>query len=1072
MGIDGVQREVNVAAPRFASPRASRWFLFAGMILAIVPLPACQRAMSVEEAKKVTTSFSGSSLMAPPRESADILGILDERKTEKAPGLAAAEAKVSQPVPESRDPAALATFFYERGVAARRVGRPQQAVGDLRQALAYARQARVREYRILAHLAWAEEAGGSEDRAIEYLREAIAAVPANDRGWLFGLTHGLVWMLGRRGDLQGAEAALKNLSAVLVESNGWKDTLPRTRQLWNAFLSNGQAFLAEVRGDFAKAEVLYRESAAELAKDPLNAGSYEYDLRLARLGRVLAAQGRLLEGETEARRAVLGAVRRSGRYSLETAIVVNYLTNVMLSQRRYADAERLARAGVEIWEKIGTPADSILMAFTRGNLGNALQAQGRSRDALAQFEIIRVGLSGDSEAFQKHFSSHMNWGFARLDTGDPRGALGIFEAGLSRSQRLRGENDRSTANWRGAVAIARRATGDRERALAEFKAAVPRLLDPSAVNSAEDQEAIQVSGRGLRDVVLSNYLGMLVDVRGTDLETKTGLDATAEAFRVAEVLRSQAVQRAVGAAAARTAAKDPALADLIRQEQDAARREAALRATLANALSLPAGQQDAQSIGSLRQEVDILRRARLALADQITKGFPEYAKLVNPAPTTIEQARAVLRPGEALITTYVAANRTFVWAVPQSGPIAFSVVALGSSGLGRKIAEIRMALDPGTVQTLGDIPPFDVARAYDLYRQLLEPVRAGWERSTSLLVVPHGPLGQLPFAVLPTDATAVGPDERPLFSSYRRVRWLVRTHAVTVLPSVGSLVTLRALPPGDPTRRPVVGFGDPWFSEEQARRAAVETGSPASGVTVSTRGVSIALRASPRREAVSASQLAQLPRLPETGEEIRSIALAMNADLTKDVFLGAQANEKTVRTMKLSGYRVVVFATHGLIPGDLEGLTQPALALSAPSVSGAEGDGLLTMEKILGLRLNADWVVLSACNTAAGNGAGSEAVSGLGRAFFYAGARALLVSNWPVETTSAKALTTELFRRQAADPRQTRAQALQQTVNVVMDGLGYTDPATKQVVFSYAHPIFWAPFTLVGDGGASAPAKP
>jgi CHAT domain-containing protein len=1046
--------------------------LIAVLLLVAAPLAGCQSAMSVEEAKKVTASFSGSSLMAPPRESGDILGILDEKTAgDRAPS-AAAETALNEPVPETKDPATLARFFYERGRAARRADHLRQAVEDLRQALANARKARRPEHRILVDLGWAEEAAGSEDQAIQYFREAVAAVPSNDRGWLITANHGLAWTLTRRGDLQGAEAALRDLATVLMESNGWKDIQPRTRALWSAWLSNDRAFMAEVRGDYVRAEALYRESAAELATDPISAASFEYDLRLARLGRTLAAQGRLLEGEAETRRAVLGAMRRRGRYSFDTAIVLNYLTHVVLLQRRYAEGERLARAGVEIWEKIGTPPDSVLMAFTRANLARALQTQGRSRDALAQFEIIRVGLSSAPVAFQKHFSSNMSWGFALMNSGDPGGALRIFQAGLSNSQRIRGESDKWTANWHGAVAIGYRNTGDRESALSEFAAALPKLLDPAAVNSAEDEEAAQLSGMAFRDVVLSSYLGLLVDIRGTSLETKAGVDAAAEAFRVAEVLRSQAVQRAVGAAAARASAKDAALAELIRQEQDAARREAALRATLANALSLPTGEQSSQNNGTLRGEIDMLRRARLALADQITKRFPEYARLVNPPPPTIDQARAVLRPGEALIATYVAGSRTLVWAIPQAGPTAFSVVPLGADVLAGKVADLRAALDPGSVQALGDIPPFDVARAYELYRNMLEPVRAGWERATSLLVVPHGPLGQLPFALLPTAGTPLGPEARPLFSNYRQVPWLVRTHAVTVLPSVASLVTVRALPPGDPTRRPVVGFGDPWFSEEQARRAAAESESPASGVTIGTRGVSIALRASPRREAVDVNQLAQLPRLPETGEEIRSIALAMNADLTKDVFLGARANEKTVRTMNLSGYRVVVFATHGLIPGDLEGLTQPALALSAPSVSGVEGDGLLTMEKILGLRLNADWVVLSACNTAAGNGAGSEAVSGLGRAFFYAGARALLVSNWPVETTSAKLLTTELFRRQAADPQQSRAQALKQTVNAVIDGPGYVDPQTSQVVFSYAHPIFWAPFTLVGDGGASPAPRP
>jgi CHAT domain-containing protein len=109
-------------------------------------------------------------------------------------------------------------------------------------------------------------------------------------------------------------------------------------------------------------------------------------------------------------------------------------------------------------------------------------------------------------------------------------------------------------------------------------------------------------------------------------------------------------------------------------------------------------------------------------------------------------------------------------------------------------------------------------------------------------------------------------------------------------------------------------------------------------------------------------------------------------------------------------------------------------------------------------------VVLSACNTAAGNGAGSEAVSGLGKAFFFAGARTLLVSNWPVETVSAMRLTTKLFEYQAANPGVTRAGALRATMLDLMDHAVPTD-ALGTAGFTYAHPMFWAPFSLVGDGG-------
>jgi hypothetical protein len=173
---------------------------------------------------------------------------------------------------------------------------------------------------------------------------------------------------------------------------------------------------------------------------------------------------------------------------------------------------------------------------------------------------------------------------------------------------------------------------------------------------------------------------------------------------------------------------------------------------------------------------------------------------------------------------------------------------------------------------------------------------------------------------------------------------------------------------------------------------------------------------------------------------------------------------KVEHAKTLSRYRVIAFATHGLKPDNLDGLTQPALALSAPEVANVDGDGLLTVEKILGLKLNADWVVLSACNTAAGAGAGAEAVSGLGRAFFYAGSRSLLVTNWAVHSESARELVADVFHRQAGNPALSRAEALRQAMVALLDDGAYKD-ATGRPVFTYGHPFFWAPYSIIGDGG-------
>jgi CHAT domain-containing protein len=113
---------------------------------------------------------------------------------------------------------------------------------------------------------------------------------------------------------------------------------------------------------------------------------------------------------------------------------------------------------------------------------------------------------------------------------------------------------------------------------------------------------------------------------------------------------------------------------------------------------------------------------------------------------------------------------------------------------------------------------------------------------------------------------------------------------------------------------------------------------------------------------------------------------------------------------------------------------------------------LLTLEDVLTLKLNADWVVLSACNSAAEDGRGDEAMSGLARGFFYAGSRSLLVTHWAVESESAKLLTTATFAHYAGNPKAPKAESLRQAMLQVM--------AMPQ----FRHPAFWAPYALVGDG--------
>jgi CHAT domain-containing protein len=555
------------------------------------------------------------------------------------------------------------------------------------------------------------------------------------------------------------------------------------------------------------------------------------------------------------------------------------------------------------------------------------------------------------------------------------------------------------------------------------------------------------------------------------LEAKLGIDAAAEAFRIADEARGQLVQKAVSAASARASVDNKELAELVRTEQDSRKRLSAQSGLLAGILATASDQQDLKAVKELRGNISKLQKAVKALLADIKMKFPDYAALLNPQAPGIAEIQAVLQPDEAFVSIYLGRERSYVWALPKIGDLAFHASDLTQEKAAKFVAALRGALNP-QVATLGDIPDFDVRVAYKLYQQILQPVEAGWKSAKSILVSTNGALGQLPLTVLPTQKSQLGDGEGPLFASYRNVKWLARSHAMTLLPSAATLVTLRSIPEGDQDRKPFIGFGDPLFNKAQAEKKNEASpvkvaGALAARGVLRTRGLPVRLRAAPKMVGVEKPDLSLLPRLPDTAEEVRSIAIAMQADPSTAVLLGLKVNEDTIRKQDLSGYKVIAFATHGLIPGDLSGLREPALALSAPGLAKSGGDGLLTMSEIMGLKLDADWVVLSACNTGSGRGAGAEAISGLGRAFFYAGTRALLVSSWPVETTSARLLTTDVFARLTKDKGLSRAEALQQAISALIDRPGQIDPDTKETLYYYAHPIFWAPFILVGDGGGA-----
>jgi CHAT domain-containing protein len=1044
---------------------------------------------------------TGRDMPAPPRNVDDVLAVLEQYKPDPA-AIERLRAAVGATPPSTENRQQLANFYHRRARAHSELGDLRRQTEDLKLALDYVNEGAVAGERegigrinvILGELATAEELGGNLLRAIELRKRIIAR--AGNGGAAIHAWQNLSWMYANFGDMAASKQAMQATEKMLGElrsSRSWLDF----EHNWKFPVEIGNGHLLSSQGNYGEAERRYRNALVEAeleyrAAGPRAARRNDSPEPLGWLGgwataeRSLAVslrnQGRVSEAESYARSSLLKLLQAFGRYSPRTARGIQELAAVVFESGRFDDAAKLAQAAIESYEKSGTAVESVNIAGARAVLGAALVAQGRYADAIPVFQERDRALASDPAQYAKYGGREVNWGIALIRTGQTKPALAMLER-IYRRRLERGldENEYFTAQTRGFYAMALAAAGRRDNALTHFRAAIPVLIEQARGNAGSEQAGI---ARHLRlGWIIESYVRLLLDMRDTPALRASGIDPVAEAFRITDAARGSAVQRALAASAARATLDDPALSDLARREQDAQQRIGAIGDLLNRLLSLPPAQQSSKIVGDMRRDLDGLRAEHAKLRQEMGRRFPDYAELIDPRPATMAQAQASLRTGEALVSIYVGAVETYVWALPASGAPAFAVVPLGEKDLARKVASLRLALDVEDT-LLHKFPEFDLALSHELYQSLLKPVEAGWGGAQSLMVVPHKALGQLPFSVMTTEKTASSAGVGLQFSGYRNAPWLLRRAAVTQLPSTSTLIALRKLPAAGATRREFIGFGDPLFSTAMAAQPEPEANGAALRAGVLRRNLSIArvateaiaqpvpevqtLRNAPMAPAgvSNSSGLAQLARLPDTADEVRGIARVLKSEAATDVFLGRAASEKNVKSGELANRRVIVFATHGLVPGDLNGLIQPALALSAPEVTGNGGeDGLLTLDEILSLKLNADWVVLSACNTASGDGVGGEAVSGLGRAFFFAGARSLLVSNWPVETVSARLLTTQIFERQAADQTLSRAEALRRTMLDLLDKGTATDAATKRPAYAYAHPMFWAPFSLVGDGG-------
>ena len=1016
----------------------------------------------------------GTGFVAPPRSIVDITAILDQQKPD--PATIAGRQRTAAATPaDDASKAELAAFYRRRAMARSELGRAAEAIADAEQAFAVA-EPRSRERAaafqgmITFYLINRESV-----KAVRLLREQGAPLANGPVSYRIVLQRQLIRGLVRVADVDGAEKEMATLEAMLRDARGKASAqdLELYGGFWQGNVDFARGVILQARGSWKGAEAAYAGAEAgfrdAIAKrpswpggTPLSGLQQTADLLAASMGYTKGEQGRLAEAEVDIRRALLNQLHQVGKYHQNTVGLCQMLAVVLRDLGRFAEMEQLNRATLEILRGIGAADNAETTVAMLGGIANALRLQGKWTEAAEIFDLQRQAIP-DWDVRRAKGIQQNDVGYILTMYAVGRTAEGL-KAALAEVAQLRarlGTGSFDYAVAEGHLAIGLALAGRDAEALAAFRRAVPVL---TAQSSEGDEDGAGVAHRWQRLTARIFEAQIALMARSKVPAEQQRLPV--ETFPLADSLRGRSVAVALAASSARTVSQDRVLAELARREQDLRKQLGASAGLLNNLLVLPPEQRDDKTAESLRRDIARLREEHGKARIELGVRFPAYVDLIDPKPASVEQVRAALKPDEAFLSFYFGTEKSFVWAIPKMGPATFAMIDAKSSDIDAMVRKLRESLEPN-VTSVADIPAFDVALAHELYTLLLKPIEATWRPARGLVVATNGALGLLPLGVLPTAPVALSADTGAAFTAYRSVPWLARSHAVSLTPSAAAFRTLRALPAGATGRQPLIGFGDPFFNREQATEAEKAARPAAVGpapASQSPNGTPLDRRSAPQVSGLSSATLASLPALPDTADELRSVAQALRADGSKVLNLGKAASEENVMGADLAKYRVVAFATHGLVPGELDGLTQPALALSAPEVAGGKGDGLLTLEKILTLKLDADWVVLSACNTGAGNGAGAEAASGLGQAFFYAGTRAILVTNWSVHSQSARDLVADLFLRQTADPTIGRDEALRQAMMGLLDGKGFTDPNGK-TQFTYGHPLFWAPYTIIGDGG-------
>jgi len=858
----------------------------------------------------------------------------------------------------------------------------------------------------------------------------------------------------RIGDVAGEARCLTNIGIVYRRLGQYKEALEYQRQSLEISRRIGDMAGESISltnigvvytrlGQYKEALDYYRQSLEISRRIGNVAGESKC---LTNIGIVYNKLGQYKEALNYHRQS-LEISRRIGDVSDEGGSL-NSLGNVYDSLGQHKEALDYYRQSLEIDRRIGDMAgESVCL----GNIGIVYYRLGQYKEALdyhkQSLEIKqRIGdVAGESSCLT-------NIGLAYRNLGQYDRAIEPFQEAVKISEGL-GELETVWRGYRGLGETLWK-SGKAEEAVAHYKKAVD-VIDQLYHFTKGLKEEERSSMIGEKSFVYKEFIELLLELHRK--QPTKGYDK--EAFVVSEKSKSRTFQELMAKAGAKIAfAGDETFKKMTKREQQLIIEVTNFKNLLTQELIKREKQRKQEVIDSLKAQLAKSENSLNDLEKEIEAKYPRYADLKRPKTLTAEEHQDILKPDETVISYAVGKDKVAAFVITKKN-FKLIEIDMKREDLSKLVKNFRKGLED--ISTLDELEKFDPEVAYKLYQQLFAPITSELKGVTKLYLSADDVLYTLPFEALVDkeidnksfrEARRKGRNREVAYlTEYNTLHYLIDTYTITYLPSASVLRSLRKFekPGYGRWTKPLIAFADPIFSQEERKEDVKDKDLKPKGVSQETALSLQILRRSTGSE--------KLERLKESAQEAEAISKELKSK-KKDIYLRERATEENIYKTNLKESRYILFSTHGLLGGDFSGVAEPALALTL--IDNPPGrDGFLTMSEVLGLDLNSELILLSACNTSGkGDKTGSgEGFVGLTRSFMYAGSKSLLVTHWSVESEAARDLMVDTFRNmnKEAKPEALRKAKLSMKRSIRQMG--------KEKV-SLSHPFFWAPFVLVGEG--------